>query len=193
MKVTTIEESKNVDTITIDELIRSIQTYELTLQPSKKNKGVALKRMNTLFHILVGSRNTLRQRMNKITHQTRDIIISSDGKNSILLVLDVLPIVVLAIYLHSVKQIKKKSRIPLNTTFSDTKNEQEKENNSEDYGTNNCAIMAKATMHSTYFNKSSYENDKGVKYSFLLGKYNAYNYKELFEDCKVLRKKETNF
>lgn len=43
MKFTTIEESKNVETLNINELVESIQTYEITFKPSKKNKDVEFK------------------------------------------------------------------------------------------------------------------------------------------------------
>ena len=37
-KVTAIEESKNIDSLRIDELVGSIQTYEMTLPTSHKHK-----------------------------------------------------------------------------------------------------------------------------------------------------------
>ena len=42
-KVTTITESKNVDSISIDELIGSLQSYELDLPKTSKSKSMALK------------------------------------------------------------------------------------------------------------------------------------------------------
>ena len=42
-KVTTIEESKDLDEIKIQELIRSLQTYELGLPSHKPSKSLALK------------------------------------------------------------------------------------------------------------------------------------------------------
>ena len=45
-KVTTIEESKDLDEIKIQELIGSLQTYELSLPSQKKNKSLALKTVN---------------------------------------------------------------------------------------------------------------------------------------------------
>ena len=45
-KVTTIEESKNLDEIKIQELIGSLQTYELSLPSQKKSKSLALKMIN---------------------------------------------------------------------------------------------------------------------------------------------------
>ena len=45
-KVTAIEESKNVDTMKKEELVGSLQTYEVTLRPNRKeskSRGVALK------------------------------------------------------------------------------------------------------------------------------------------------------
>lgn len=44
-KITTIEESKDFDTINIEELVISLQTYELSLPQPKKNKSIALKTM----------------------------------------------------------------------------------------------------------------------------------------------------
>lgn len=49
IKVTTIKESKNVDTQNIDELVLSIQTYELMPEPPKNNKNVALKNTKNEF------------------------------------------------------------------------------------------------------------------------------------------------
>ncbi|XP_022861288.1 uncharacterized protein LOC111381706 [Olea europaea var. sylvestris] len=41
-KVTAIEESKDLDTIKIEELVGSFQTYELTISQPRKNKSIAL-------------------------------------------------------------------------------------------------------------------------------------------------------
>ena len=45
-KVTAIEESKDLDEIKIQELIRSLQTYELRLPSHKSSKSLALKTIN---------------------------------------------------------------------------------------------------------------------------------------------------
>ena len=45
-KVTTIEESKDLDEIKIQELIGSLQTYELSLPSQRKSKFLALKTIN---------------------------------------------------------------------------------------------------------------------------------------------------
>ncbi|RVW23084.1 hypothetical protein CK203_099972 [Vitis vinifera] len=42
-KVTAIEESKHVDSLKIDELVGSFQTFEMTLESLRKAKGIALK------------------------------------------------------------------------------------------------------------------------------------------------------
>ena len=42
-KVTTITESKDVDSIPVDELVRSLQSYELDLPKTNKSKSMALK------------------------------------------------------------------------------------------------------------------------------------------------------
>ncbi|KAK0588538.1 hypothetical protein LWI29_002284 [Acer saccharum] len=42
-KVTAIEESKDVDVMSIDELLGSLQTFEACMKPKAKNKGLALK------------------------------------------------------------------------------------------------------------------------------------------------------
>ena len=42
-KVTTIEKSKNLDEIKVQELIGSLQTYELSLPNQRKSKSLALK------------------------------------------------------------------------------------------------------------------------------------------------------
>jgi superfamily I DNA and RNA helicase len=43
IKVTTIEESKDLEEMKIEELVGSLQTYELSLSPIKKVKTIALK------------------------------------------------------------------------------------------------------------------------------------------------------
>jgi hypothetical protein len=43
IKVTTIEESKDLDEMKIEELVGSLQTYEYSLPPVKKAKSIALK------------------------------------------------------------------------------------------------------------------------------------------------------
>ena len=45
-KVTAIEESKDIDEIKIQELIGSLQTYELSLPSQRKSKSLALKTVN---------------------------------------------------------------------------------------------------------------------------------------------------
>ena len=45
-KVTAIEESKDLDEIKVQELIGSLQTYELTLPSQRKSKSLALKTIN---------------------------------------------------------------------------------------------------------------------------------------------------
>jgi len=43
IKVTTIEESKDLEEMKIEELVGSLQTYEMSLPPVKKVKTIALK------------------------------------------------------------------------------------------------------------------------------------------------------
>ena len=45
-KVTAIEESKDLDDIKIQELVSSLQTYELKLPSHKSSKSLALKTIN---------------------------------------------------------------------------------------------------------------------------------------------------
>ena len=45
-KVTAITESKDVDSIPVDELVRSLQSYELALPKTSKSKSMALKSVN---------------------------------------------------------------------------------------------------------------------------------------------------
>jgi hypothetical protein len=47
IKVTTIAESKDVEEMKIEELVGSLQTYELSLPPVKKVKTIALKASKT--------------------------------------------------------------------------------------------------------------------------------------------------
>ena len=46
VKVTAIEESKDLDEIKIQELIGSLQTYELSLSSQRKSKSLTLKTIN---------------------------------------------------------------------------------------------------------------------------------------------------
>jgi hypothetical protein len=43
IKVTTIEESKDLDEMKIKELVGSLHTYEYSLPPVRKEKAIALK------------------------------------------------------------------------------------------------------------------------------------------------------
>ena len=43
LKVTVITESKDVDSILVDELVRSLQSYEFDLPKTRKSKSMALK------------------------------------------------------------------------------------------------------------------------------------------------------
>jgi hypothetical protein len=43
IKVTTIEESKNLELMKIEKLIGSLQTYEYSMPPVKKAKAISLK------------------------------------------------------------------------------------------------------------------------------------------------------
>ena len=48
-KVTTIEESKDLDDIKVQELIGSLQTYELSLPSQRMSKSLALKTINEIM------------------------------------------------------------------------------------------------------------------------------------------------
>ena len=50
-KVTTIEESKDLDDIKVQELIGSHQTYELSLPTQRKSKSLALKTINERLEV----------------------------------------------------------------------------------------------------------------------------------------------
>ena len=54
-KVNTIEESKDLDEIKIQELIGSLQTYELSLPNQRKSKSLALKTINERIEALDSS------------------------------------------------------------------------------------------------------------------------------------------
>ena len=45
-KVTTIEESKDLDDINIQELVGSLQTYEMSLSNQRRSKSLALTTIN---------------------------------------------------------------------------------------------------------------------------------------------------
>ena len=50
-KVTAIEESKDLDDIKVQELISSLQTYELSLPTQLKSKSLALKTVNERLEV----------------------------------------------------------------------------------------------------------------------------------------------
>ena len=50
-KVTAIEESKNLDDIKVQELIGSLQTYELSLPSQRKRKSLAFKKINEMVEV----------------------------------------------------------------------------------------------------------------------------------------------
>ena len=50
-KVTAIEESKNLDDIKVQELIGSLQTYELSLPSQRKSKSLAFKTINEIVEV----------------------------------------------------------------------------------------------------------------------------------------------
>ena len=50
-KVTTIEESKDLDDIKVQELIDSLQTYELSLPNQRKSKSLILKTVNEMVDV----------------------------------------------------------------------------------------------------------------------------------------------
>ena len=54
-KVNTIEESKDLDEIKIQELIGSLQTYELSLPNQRKSKSLAFKTINERIEVLDSS------------------------------------------------------------------------------------------------------------------------------------------
>ena len=50
-KVTAIKESKDLDDIKVQELIGSLQTYELSLPTQRKSKSLALKTINERLEV----------------------------------------------------------------------------------------------------------------------------------------------
>ena len=50
-KVTAIEESKDLDDIKVQELIGSLQTYELSLPSQRKRKSLAFKTINEMVEV----------------------------------------------------------------------------------------------------------------------------------------------
>jgi hypothetical protein len=53
IKVTTIEESKDLDNMKIEELVGSLQTYVFSLPPVKKAKSIALKAAKGKINVLL--------------------------------------------------------------------------------------------------------------------------------------------
>ena len=50
-KVTAIEESKDLDDIKVQELVGSLQTYEMSLLNQRKSKSLALKTINEKMEV----------------------------------------------------------------------------------------------------------------------------------------------
>ena len=58
-KVTTIEESKDLDEIKVQELIGSLQTYELSLSSQRKSKSFALKMIQRELQLKIPRKRTM--------------------------------------------------------------------------------------------------------------------------------------
>lgn len=81
LKVTTIEESKDLDTMRIEELVGSLQTYEYTLLVDKKNKFITL---NTIRDELDESSNEFVMSSKEITFYAkkfRKMFVTRNNKN----------------------------------------------------------------------------------------------------------------
>ena len=50
-KVTAIEESKDLNNIKVQELIGSLQTYEMSMPTQRKSKSLTLKTINEKFEV----------------------------------------------------------------------------------------------------------------------------------------------
>jgi hypothetical protein len=62
IKATSIEESKDLDSMKIEELVGSFQTYEYSLPPVKKTKGWPSKRLRTESPLM--KTQTMKKKMN---------------------------------------------------------------------------------------------------------------------------------